>query len=281
MVDLYINENKLQKKLLSTDSGSIVYWVSLDAGKNAPWLVFLPGLTADHRLFTEQLRYFVSKANFLVWDPPSHGESRPFSLDWTLDDLARWVKELLDAENIEHPILIGQSMGGYVSQNFIELFPGVAKGFVSIDSAPLQREYYSWWELAALKHTKLMYLSFPWKTLITLGSTGTSKSPFGQQIMRDMMLSFNKREFCKLAAHGYKALAKAVETERSYEIDCPVLLICGTKDAAGSTKRYNREWEMRSDNMVHWIEGAGHNANCDEPELVNKLIKQFVESIQS
>lgn len=31
-------------------------------------LLFLPGLTADHRLFEKQIEYFEPKCNVFVWD---------------------------------------------------------------------------------------------------------------------------------------------------------------------------------------------------------------------
>ena len=37
-----------------------------------------------------------------------------------------------------------------------------------------------------------------------------------------------------------------------------------------------RAWEKRLGNPVHWIEGAGHNSNCDKPDAVNALIEQYV-----
>lgn len=40
------------------------------------------------------------------------------------------------AEAITRPVLVGQSMGGYVAQAFMSLFPDVAKGFASVDSCP-------------------------------------------------------------------------------------------------------------------------------------------------
>lgn len=174
--------DELTQKTYSTSQGTITYWVSSQPNSQSnsqsspqsqeytphPWLIFLPGLTADHRLFEKQIEYFINKANVLVWDPPSHGLSRPFALTWTMDDLATWLHAICQQEQITHPILIGQSMGGYTAQVFMELYPSCAKGFVSIDSCSLQRHYYSNWELTALGHTKLMYLSIPWKHLSAL-----------------------------------------------------------------------------------------------------------------
>ena len=71
-------------------------------------------------------------------------------------------------------MLVGQSLGGYVSQAFIDLYPGEACGFISIDSAPLKRKYYLAWEVKALHHTKGMYLSIPWALLKPWGVWGAA-----------------------------------------------------------------------------------------------------------
>ena len=68
----------------------------------APWLVFLPGLTADHRLFNRQLSYFAETMNCFVWDAPAHGKSRPFALTFSMDDLATMLHDILCAEYIEN-----------------------------------------------------------------------------------------------------------------------------------------------------------------------------------
>ena len=97
----------MDRREITTSGGNIVYWVSRVAEPEKPWLVFLPGLTGDRRLFEKQIESFEGKANLLVWDAPSHGESRPFDLIWMLDDLARWLKQVLDTEGVTEPILIG------------------------------------------------------------------------------------------------------------------------------------------------------------------------------
>ena len=94
--------------------------------------------------------------------------------------------------------------------------------------------------------------------------------------MRWMMRQYEQKEYCALAAHGYRIVADAVETGRRYEMRCPVLLLCGAKDAAGSGRRYNRSWSRETGYNLVWVPGAGHNANCDQPDFVNGKIEQFI-----
>lgn len=271
--------NQLQRKSFTTSMGDIAYWVSPEPNAQAPWLVFLPGLTADHRLFQKQVEYFAPRMNCLAWDAPSHGESRPFALEWSMDDKAQMLHDLLASEGITRPVLVGQSMGGYLSQVYLELFPQDAAGFVCIDSAPLQIQYFQGWELWFLQHTYTMYMSIPWGFLKKWAGGGVSTTPYGQRLMLQMMNDYEKREYCQLTAHGYKVLAEAVLTKRAYDLPVPAVLLCGEKDAAGSAKRYNREWVKATGLPMHWLPGAGHNSNTDVPDQVNAIIEEFVQGL--
>ncbi|MBE5798802.1 MAG: alpha/beta hydrolase [Clostridiales bacterium] len=268
----------MQEKRFETDKGSIAYWVG--AGKmNRPWLVFLPGLSADHTLFERQTAYFAERYNCLVWDAPAHGCSRPFELTFSMRDMAAYLHGILEAEGIVNPVLIGQSLGGYVAQSYMDLYPGSARAFVSIDSCSLSRKYYSAWELWLLKRTGWMYLSIPWKLLLKWGVRGTATTAYGRTLMEKMWSVYERKEYCALADHGMRIFAQAVESREEYPIECPVLLLCGDQDAAGSAKRYNRRWTKEDGHRLVWIHGAGHNANTDAPEQVNSLIEAFVESL--
>ncbi len=234
----------MTEKTWETALGTIRYRVN-EIRPDRRTLVFLPGLTADHRLFARQFEEFENEFNVLTWDAPGHAASRPFRLDFCLTDKAVWLHEILQAEGIRRPVLIGQSMGGYVSQCFIGKYPGEAAGFVSIDSAPLKRCYVTAAEILALKKTEPMYRAFPWKTLRHLGANGCAKTEYGRALMKQFFDSYTKDEYCRLAGHGFKMLAEAMEADLPYVIDCPAILICGEEDQAGSAKRYNRRWAKR------------------------------------
>ena len=269
----------MKEKTYPTEKGTIHYWTN-DLAPDAVTLVFLPGLTADHRLFDKQIEYFEPRCNVFAWDAPGHAASRPFELSFSLADKASWLHDILAVEGIEHPILVGQSMGGYLSQMFIQQFPGEAAGFICIDSAPLKCEYYTAAELWLLKRMHPVYKYYPHKALMRDGTKGTATTEYGRELMMDIWSAYDHDEFCDLSSHGYRILAEAVEQKLPYEIDCPTLLICGEKDAAGSTRRYNREWTKRASLPIAWIEGAGHNSNTDCPDKVNALIAEFASVAQ-
>lgn len=268
----------MEYKKFTDVSGIIHYWIK-KVGEDKQWLVFLPGLTADHHLFDKQIEFFSNKFNCFVWDAPAHGLSRPFELIFSMQDMARYLNEIFEIEQIIMPVLIGQSLGGYISQVYMDMYPNSASGFIAIDSCSMSRKYYSWWELALLKRTKGMYMSIPWKLLLKWGIWGTSTTAYGRRIMEQTWSVYEKVEYCNLADHGFRIVAEAVEEKQEYIIHCPVLLICGEKDYAGSAKRYNRRWTKVDGHKLVWLKNAGHNSNTDEPEQVNKLIEMFVEAL--
>ena len=90
----------MRRASFTTGSRTVCYWIDDSAG-DAPWLVFLPGLTADHTLFDAQMAHFSGAANCLVWDAPAHGASRPYPLDFSMDDYARILRAILQAEGID------------------------------------------------------------------------------------------------------------------------------------------------------------------------------------
>ena len=50
----------MEEKTYCTRCGTIHYWASV-SNPDAITLVFLPGLTADHRLFDKQIQYFENR----------------------------------------------------------------------------------------------------------------------------------------------------------------------------------------------------------------------------
>ena len=271
----------MTEKKHETRCGTIHYWV--DKQNTSPiTIIFLPGLTADHRLFEKQIEFFRGKYNILAWDAPAHAASWPFDFSFNLSDKAMWLDEIFVKEQIDYPVIVGQSMGGYVGQMYSQLFPKKLKGFISIDSAPLQRKYVTRLEIWLLKRMEPIYRYYPWKWIVRLGTNGVATSEYGRKLMHDIMMVYdgNQDRYAKISGHGYRMLAEAMEMNLPYEINCPALLICGEKDRAGSCIRYNKTWHINTRIPIRWIKNAGHNCNTDAPDIVNELIENFVLNLK-
>ena len=55
----------MEEKTYQTPCGTIHYWTNVSHSDEIT-LVFLPGLTADHRLFDKQIQYFENRYNVIV-----------------------------------------------------------------------------------------------------------------------------------------------------------------------------------------------------------------------
>lgn len=263
----------------ATEGGVIHYWVSASPSPKRGWMVFLPGLSADHTLFNLQFGHFAQKWNLIVWDAPAHGLSRPWNRPLSIDSMAETLGAILEKNRAVNPIIAGQSLGGYVAQAFIDLYPGCTRAFIAIDTSPMQLRYYKKWQLDILRHME--GLCRLWGTdhfLRNQMAHVCSTTPYGRRNMLQQLERYSKRELCALLGDGYRALADAVAQDRAYTIACPLMIICGTQDKAGFVTAYDKTWSINTGVPITWVEGAGHNSNVDGATFVNAAIDQFIDS---
>ena len=265
----------MQRRKIEDAAGHIVYWKSDVFDLSRDTLFFLHGLTGNHTMFEQQFPAFAADYNMIVWDAPAHGESRPYR-EFTYENAANGMKRILDECEAAAVILIGQSMGGFISQAFICRYPEMVKGFVAIDSTPYG-EYYSRSDLWWLGQIEWMAKLFPVKLLKSAMAKQNAATETGRLNMAAMIDIYGKPELCHLMGIGY---AGFLEDNRVCEIPCPVLLIVGEKDHTGKVKTYNREWAKRTGYPLKWVSDAAHNSNVDNPAAVNEMIMDFIKDLK-
>ncbi|MDL2235710.1 alpha/beta hydrolase [Christensenellaceae bacterium OttesenSCG-928-L17] len=265
----------MNRKEMSTKYGTVCYWVSSEWNSSDKTLVFLHGLTANHTMFDNQLTYFSEKYNLLTWDAPAHGESRPYS-GFSYQNTAEALKQILDENHIDTAVLIGQSMGGYIAQSFIQRYPERVFAFIAIDTSPYGEIYYSksdkWW----LRQIEWMSKLFPHDTLKKSIAKQVSVTEVGYQNMMSMLVSYDKKELCYLMGIGYAAF---LEDNKDMQITCPVLILLGDCDKTGKVQQYCRAWSEKERYKLIIINGAAHNSNVDNPDEVNAAIEHFLHTM--
>lgn len=104
-----------------------------DQGTGRP-LVFIHGFCDSLELWSEFVKPFTTEFRVITPDLPGFGKSAllpvPFTLDDVGDALSSWLTDL----GVEKPILVGHSLGGYVSLSMLERHAGQLSGIALFHS---------------------------------------------------------------------------------------------------------------------------------------------------
>jgi pimeloyl-ACP methyl ester carboxylesterase len=120
-----------RKTCLAPDGVTIVYSA---AGAGEPALVFIHGGLANRTFYDAQLKAFADRHRVLALDLAGHGESGTNRKKWGIPEFGADVKAVVDAEQAEKVIIMGNSLGGPVAIEAALLLPGRALGVVGVDT---------------------------------------------------------------------------------------------------------------------------------------------------
>jgi len=151
--------------------------------KNSPYIVFLHGFMSDLEGKKPQqfLKFAIKKKyGFLALEYSGHGKS---SGEFTTGNISKWSKEteLLIKKIVKKNdfILIGSSMGAWISLNQFKIFKNQIKGFLGIGSAPEFLENLMW-----KKFSKKMKKEITTNGIISL-KHGKYEYPITLQLIKD------------------------------------------------------------------------------------------------
>jgi pimeloyl-ACP methyl ester carboxylesterase len=87
------------------------------------------------------------------------------------------------------------------------------------------------------------------------------------------MTTVTKKDFCKI----YSETTKCLHYKANYQIEKPVLLVCGAKEHTKRLKKAASRWATGKPNFKYYtIPLAGHCANMDNPGFFNNLLLIFL-----
>jgi pimeloyl-ACP methyl ester carboxylesterase len=86
-------------------------------------VMLLHGFTEDRRIWDQLLAGIENKYQWIIPDIPGSGDSAYNGSLNRISDFAEIISAILENENLQELILIGHSMGGYISLDFAEKYP--------------------------------------------------------------------------------------------------------------------------------------------------------------
>ena len=260
----------MNHKTIREKRGTVHYWVK---GDGDACIVFTHGATMDHGLFQYQMEYFSGGYKAICWDVPLHGRSRPYE-GFSLQNAARELVHILDAEHISQAHLVGQSMGGYIVQIVALDYPDRVLTLTAVDSSPIQPSYYSAIDNWLLSITPTLLHFYPYNLLINTIAKQIAVQETAQSYALETLQGLTKAEIAKIMGEVYQGL-------QSYELDFvlphPLLIVYGDSDRTGKVQSYCDQWAEREERTLKIISNAGHNSNMDNPDEFNRILDEFLE----
>jgi len=99
-----------------------------------PTLIFVHGWACDRSDFDAVTGFLPADYRAVAIDLAEHGESRSSREVWTMEEFARDVAAVLEAESIETCVVVGHSLGGAVAVEVGRLLPEMVSRVVALDA---------------------------------------------------------------------------------------------------------------------------------------------------
>ncbi|MTI29275.1 alpha/beta fold hydrolase, partial [Xanthovirga aplysinae] len=228
-----------------------------ESGKGFP-VVFLHGFCETHEVwkaFEEQLAYHF---HVLCPDLPGFGKSKPLKEGFGLEEVAEsihlWLKDL----EIEECILIGHSLGGYVSLAFAEKYSDMLRGFGLFHSSAFADD-------EEKKQVRNKTIQFVQKHAVD-----KFIEPFVPELFYRKRRKFLQEEIEKVIQIGITtpkesliAYSKAMRDRKERihvleEFSRPVLFIAGDEDKAVPLEKTKAQAFLPKQHEVHILAQTGH-----------------------
>ena len=249
---------------LDRDGVCLHYEVHGTPSDRAPVLLS-HGFSASAAMWEPNLAAFAAQRAVVAWDQRGHARSDApenpalYSHEHAMADMAA----LLDEIDAARAVLCGMSLGGYLSLRFTALHPERVTGLILVDTGPGYRrdsERDGW----------NAYCDEVADDLETRGLAALRDSPEVAQHPDAAGLAH--------AARGIMGQRDALVAESLGAVAVPTLVVVGSED--DPFLRAADYMAAKIPNAVKVVvDGAGHAANMDRPEVFNAAVTDFLEAL--
>jgi 3-oxoadipate enol-lactonase len=251
---------------------------------NGPPLVFVHAGIADSRMWGPQVAAFAEDYRVVRYDMRGFGRSGlPEGAFYRHEDL----RALLDHLAIERAVLVGCSIGGQTAIDFTLTYPERVRALVPVCAAltgfgfdHYDGPYLKEWDLIgeAMKAGDAAKAN---ELIVRLWIDGVGRSP--DQVdpyVRTLALAMNRPIVEKeIAGGGEGEVLDSSAVDRLYEIDAPTLVIMSTLDPPDSQAVSRMLGQEIPGARLAVIEGAGHLPNLEQPADFNRLLRDFLNTL--
>lgn len=258
---------------METENGPVHYWVE-GKDKDKECLFFIHGMALTHHIFIPQLDYFKDDYTIILIDVPGHGESRPYK-KYSQSECVEMIARIITREGYNQSHIIGESMGGYIAQEFAWTYPEYTQSLSFIGSHPLGKKYYWGIEKFILNHLHHIIALAPYPLIVGTTVAFSGKNKIGKRFTYYSLTQHSKQEIRQISKEVYEDFL-SFDEDLPFHSDIPVGAFFGDRDAIGRLKMIGLKWAENRGYYASSIPNAGHNINIDHPSALNQELGYFL-----
>lgn len=242
-------------------------------GKN---IVFLHGFLEDLQMWDRLCKNFSKTHRVILIDLLGHGKTGNLGYIHSMESQAEMLKFLLDHLGIEKCILVGHSMGGYVSLAFADAFPDQVLGLCLMNSTAMEdsdeKKINRDRGISAVKQNHRTFIRLAIPNLFSEKNRGLYSKQIAEITQEALKMS---QQGIIAALEGMKIRSNKVHILE--EADFPVLMIIGEQDPALD---FNSSLQQASINTVEKvIFPDGHMSHFENEHELWEALQTWVDSI--
>jgi len=242
--------------------------------RGAP-IMFLHGVGGDHVAWRPQLLRFADRYRVFAWDMPSYGASPPPPA-MTFPDLARALRDLLDALALEKVHLVGQSLGGMIAQEFAATYPERLATLVLVATSPaFGRSDKEWQQKFIADRIGVLEAGATMAELAkanVMRIVGRDPDPAGVEIA--IACTAN------IPVESYKAAVRMItgfdRRDALARIAVPTLAIAGEVDTVAPAPMMQKMASHIPGAQFVVVPKAGHLVNLEQPRAFDDALASFL-----
>jgi pimeloyl-ACP methyl ester carboxylesterase len=238
-------------------------------GRGVP-LVLIHGYPLDHTIWNPVVPLLENAFDLILPDLRGFGESNTPEASFLMVDMAEDIAALLDFLKIKKAVIVGHSMGGYVTLAFARCFTERMLGLGLVASQALADAP----EKKAGRYQEAEHiLSHGVGDVAADMSTRLTDNPDLQAQLRELMLKQNPQGL----AGALHAMAERQDSiQLLQELDFPVVLVHGFADKLIPVERARAVQKVVKDGYLTEIEGVGHMPMMDASRVTAEALKIFI-----
>jgi len=256
-------------------SGSAVVLVHGIAGDASEWAPVVDGLSRGFDVIAPDL--------------PGHGSSGRLRGDHSIGAFACWLRDLVEALDVERATFVGHSLGGGVVMQFAYQFPQYVERMVLVSSGGLGREVSALIRAASLPGAELVLGLVGGAAKVAepaLSVVGVDeRSERGELVHRMAGLTDGDRRAAFVRA--VRAVAspggqRVNAGDRLYlAADVPTMVVWGARDRIIPAHHAQATADAVPGSRLEIFDESGHFPHADDPERFTSLIEDFVGSTEA